>query len=418
MKAKVDSITLYRMRKLLSELGMKKGRGTELISLYIPPHRPIHEVTNALKEEYGTASNIKSDSTRTHVQDALVKTMQRLKLYSRTPETGLVIFCGALPTNGPGSEVVQLFEVIPPKPIQTYLYRCDDHFHLEPLKDMLKEEKAVGIISIDTTEAGLGIVAGSRFDVLEVVTSGVSGKTRAGGQSARRYERLRDMEITQYFHRVAKHAAKNFLEDYHVEGLIVSGPGPTKDDFLKGDFLDYRLKKSVVAVIDTSYAGSEGVRETVEKSEKVLEDMRLIEERRMVQKFLYEINTSNGLATYGVRDVLRELRRGSVDTVLVSEDVEQVYLQVLCRKCGRVKEEFVKREDYVREKQRMISEACNGCGGMEYDVVEKDLIEYLADEAMNSGAKVEVISAKSEEGVMLKSFGGVAALLRYRPQHS
>ena len=66
-----------------------KGRGTELISLYIPSKKQIHEVSTALKDEYGSASNIKSDITRNHVQDALVKTMQRLKLFRRTPERGL-----------------------------------------------------------------------------------------------------------------------------------------------------------------------------------------------------------------------------------------------------------------------------------------------------------------------------------------
>ncbi|MCP8316945.1 MAG: peptide chain release factor 1, partial [archaeon] len=198
MSSKADSVVLYKMRKVLTELSTKRGRGTELVSLYIPPKRPLHEVWGALKEEYGTASNIKSDSTRTHVQDALVKIMQRLKLYDKTPENGLAIFCGALPPSPSaplGSEVLQLYEVLPHKPIQTYLYRCDDHFHLEPLREMIKEEKTIGIVSIDNTEAGLGIVTGDRVEVIDVVTSGVSGKHRAGGQSARRFERLREAEI-------------------------------------------------------------------------------------------------------------------------------------------------------------------------------------------------------------------------------
>ncbi|MEM2211480.1 MAG: peptide chain release factor aRF-1 [Nitrososphaerales archaeon] len=414
MSVKVDSVTLYKMRRILSELSNKKGRGTELISLYIPPNKALHEVMSSLREEYGTAANIKSDTTRTHVQDALVRTMQRLKLYKSTPENGLVIFCGALPTNGPGSEVVKIYEVIPPKPIQTYLYRCDDHFHLDILREMLKEEKVIGVLSIDTTEAGFGIISGNNFEILEVVTSGVSGKTRAGGQSARRYERLRDMEITYYFNRVANHAKKNFLEDYNINGLIISGPGPTKNDFLKGEYLDYRLQKSVIAIIDTSYAGSEGVRETLEKADKVLEGLRLMEERALVQKFLYEVNATNGLAIYGINDVLNNLRKGSVDTVLVSEDIGALFLKVTCKKCGMVKELVVKNEEYIKEKQRIITNACNECKSTEYEIEEKDLIEYLADEAANSASKVEVISSKTEEGNMLKSFGGIAAILRYK----
>jgi peptide chain release factor subunit 1 len=385
-----------------------------LISLYIPPKKAIHEVISALREEYGTAANIKSDSTRNHVMDALVKTMQRLKLYKTTPENGLVIFCGALPTNGPGSEAIFLYEVYPPKPIQTYLYRCDDHFHLDILKDMLKEEKVIGLLSIDATEAAIGILAGSRLEVVDEVTSGVSGKHRAGGQSARRFERLREMELTEYYHRVARHTNKALLEDHNIQGLIVGGPGGTKDDFLKGEYLDYRLRKMILAVLDTSYAGREGLRELVDKASDILQDVRLIEEKKLVTRFLKEVNSADGLAVYSVKDVLEALQKGSVETVLVSEDLDWTHIKLVCANCGSARELNVPRLNYIQEKQKLISTPCENCGSLEFEVLEQDFIEYLADQADLVGANVEVISSRSEEGEMLKSFGGVAALLRYK----
>ncbi|MGA2876155.1 MAG: hypothetical protein ABSE82_11535, partial [Nitrososphaerales archaeon] len=122
---KFDSVALYRIRKLLADLSNKTGRGTELVSLYLPPKKAIHEAIAALREENGTASNIKSNVTRAHVQDALTKTMARLRLYKQTPENGLVIFCGAIPgQGGPGNETIELFEVLPQKPVTVYLYRC------------------------------------------------------------------------------------------------------------------------------------------------------------------------------------------------------------------------------------------------------------------------------------------------------
>ncbi|MEM2873585.1 MAG: peptide chain release factor aRF-1 [Nitrososphaerales archaeon] len=417
MSSRVDSVAFYKMKRTLAELSTKKGRGTELVSLYIPPKRPLHEVISALKDEYGTASNIKSDSTRTHVQDALVKIMQRLKLYDKTPENGLAIFCGALPLspNAPlGSEVLQLYEVLPHKPIQTYLYRCDDHFHLEPLREMIKEEKIIGIISIDNTEAGLGIVSGNRLEVVDVVTSGVSGKHRAGGQSARRFERLREAEINDYFNRLARHATKVFLEQYSIKGLVIGGPGPTKDYFLKGEYLDYRLQDNVLAVVDTSYSGREGIRETIDRAQSVLQDLRIIEEKELVKKFLNEVSSDKGLVIYGVQEVIDSLKRGNAHTVLVSEDVGLVYLRATCKKCGSIREVVINQESLISEKQKLISEPCPSCGSNDIEIFEKDFIDFLADKAIDSGTKVEVISSKSEEGVMFKSFGGVGALLRYR----
>ncbi len=412
---KFDSVQLYRIRKLLSELSSKTGRGTELVTLYLPPKKAIHEAISALREESGTASNIKSDTTRAHVQDALTKTIQRLRLYKQTPENGLIIFCGAIPgPGGPGKETVELYEVLPSKPVTTYLYRCDDHFHLDPLREMLKEENVIGVLALDATEAGLGIVSGDNWEVVDVTSSGVSGKTRKGGQSARRYERLREMELTEYYTRLADHAKKAFLEQYNVKGLIVSGPGPTKDQFVKDNYLDYRLQKAIVGVLDTGYVGREGVRETIEKSGDLLQNVRVVEESKLVQRFLREINSDSGLAMYGADDVIRALKRAAVEVILISDDADMLFLRATCAKCQDVREKFIRRSQYVSEKQSLLSSPCPKCGNQEIQVIEKDIVDYFADLSLDSGASVEVISSKTEDGAMLKSFGGISALLRYK----
>ena len=414
MSTKTDSVRLYKVRKLISELSSKEGRGTELVSLYVPPKKPVHEVISNLREEWGTAGNIKSDTTRNHVQDALTKTMQRLKLYRTAPDTGLVIFAGALPTNGLGSEVVNVYEIVPPKPVTAYLYQCDDHFHLEWLKDMLKEEKVFGMLVIDASEAGLGILSGDRLEIPDLITSGISGKTRKGGQSARRYERGREMELTYYYHRVAEHATRVFIDGAKVTGMIVGGPGPTKEEFLKGGYLHYELQKKVLAVIDLGYSGREGVRELVEKASETLKDVRLVEEKKLVQKFLAEVNKQGGLAVYGLPRVIEALQKANAEVALVSDDLDTVKLEAKCRKCGTVKNETVQGPKKGPKKQEIVSSACLNCGGMDYDVSERDVVDVLEELAFQVGSKVEVISSGTEEGSMFRTFGGVAALLRYR----
>ena len=159
---KQDSVKLYKIRKTLDELSRKSGRGTELITVYIPKGKQLHEIINALQQEQGTADNIKSDLTRTHVVDSLGKVVQRLKLYKKTPERGLVMFCGALPPEGGGplgSEVVKVWEIDPPKDLKQYLYRCDDHFHVDILKDMLKDDNLIGFLAIDAKDCRLGFTS-------------------------------------------------------------------------------------------------------------------------------------------------------------------------------------------------------------------------------------------------------------------
>ena len=415
LSAKADSVRLYKIRKVISELSGKTGRGTELVSLYIPPKKPIHEVISYLRNEWGTAGNIKSDTTRNHVQDALTKTMQRLKLYRDTPDNGLVIFCGALMTNGPGSEVIVLREIVPPKAVKSFLYQCDDHFHIEYLKDMLREEKVYGILAIDASDVGIGILSGETFEIVNVMTSGISGKTRKGGQSARRYERGREMELTYFYHRVADHANRIFVEEYKVTGLVVGGPGYTKEDFLKTEFLNYNLRKNIVAVIDTAYSGREGVRELVDKAADKLQDVRLFDEKKLVQRFLAEVNKPNGLAVYGLPRIILALDKSNVETILVSDDIDTLRITATCKNCKTPRERFVPTSKKVQALQDITSEPCKNCGSKEFEVEETDIVDLLEDRAGQVGAKVEVISSGTEEGSMLKSFGGAAAFLRYRP---
>src|SRR3990172_1749702 len=171
-----DSVSRYRLKRTLEMLASKEGRGTELITLYVPPERRIHEVMANLREEYGTASNIKSRTTRKNVQEAIERVSQRLKLFKEPPKNGLVIFCGAIPRDGAGTEKMETYVLEPPEPINVYFYRCDAKFHIEPLLAMTREPEAYGVIVIDSSDAVVATIRGQRMDVLQQFTSGIPGK--------------------------------------------------------------------------------------------------------------------------------------------------------------------------------------------------------------------------------------------------
>jgi len=288
MSRKRTSLERFRLKRDLDTLASKEGRGTELVSLYVPPGRQISEVVQMLKDEWGTASNIKSNTTRKNVQDAIVKVIQRLKLFKTVPDNGLVIFCGAIPQNGPGSEKMEVYVVLPPEPVNIYLYRCDSRFHIEHLMDFLKEKETFGILLLDSSGATFATLKGRRLEIVQDITSGIPGKHRAGGQSARRFERLREAQVVEFFKRVGEHANNIFLPIPELKGLILGGPGPTKYDFEKGRFLDYRLKEKIIATMDTAYTGEQGVEETVERAPEIIRNIRYVEEKRIVQKFPYD----------------------------------------------------------------------------------------------------------------------------------
>lgn len=418
---KQDSVKLYKIRKTLEELSNKTGHGTELISVYIPKGKQLHEVITILKEEQGTASNIKSDLTRTHVVDSLGKVIQRLKLYKKTPERGLVIFCGAQPPEGGGplgSEVIKAYEIDPPKDLKTFLYRCDDHFHVDLLKDMLKDDNLIGFLAIDAKDAGWGLLHGDKIDVLSETGSGVAGKHRQGGQSAKRFQKLREMELSYYYNRVAATTREYFIDIYPIKGLIISGPGPTKEDFINGNYLEYRLQDMIISTIDSSYSGSEGIREAFAKSGEILSNFRMVEEKKLVESLFQKINSHSGLGTYGLKDVIELLKNNVVDTLLITDDTDLIRLEVICKRCKNLQEDIVERPKVIPKKTSLLNNPCPSCNAMDLEANEQDIVDHLALIAAKTGSKIEVISGKAEHGVMLASLGKIAAILRYNPGHA
>jgi peptide chain release factor subunit 1 len=418
--AKRTSLELFRLRKTLNTLAKKEGSHTELITLYVPPGKQISDAINMLRDEYGTASNIKSNTTRKNVQDAIVKVQQRLKLVKDPGENGIVIFCGAIPQEGggPGSERMETYVIVPPEPIKIYLYRCDSRFHTEHLLEMLREKETYGILLIDASEATIATLQGKRLEIVRNMHSGVAGKTRAGGQSARRYERLRDMQLNEYFTRVGQHANEIFLPIETLKGVILAGPGPTKYDFEKGEYLNYMLKNKIIDTIDTAYVEEQGVKEVVEKAPEIMRKVRYIEEKQIMQQFLYEVGHDTGLITYGEAEVRRALEMGSVRTLLISEKVDLLRVIVKCSACGYEKKHTIKSQMLTEFEQGLTGKPCPKCQAPSLAVAdEQDVIDDLAQLAEQANSDVEIISAETEEGQMLKNaFGGIAAILRFKMQ--
>ena len=210
---------------------------------------------------------------------------------------------------------------------------------------------------------------------------------------------------------------KVFIGQFYVKGIIVGGPGPTKENFLKEEYLDYRLQKNVISTLDTSYSGDEGVREIIDKvnEQGVMTEYRLMEEKRIIKKFMGEVHAGKGLGIYGIFDVIKSLKNGIVDTVIVTDDIDYVKIDVKCKRCGTVQEKFVERPNVQTMKQEIISRPCPSCNAIDFETYEKDIVDYFEELVTLSGSKLEVISGKTEEGAQLGSIGKVGAILRFRP---
>lgn len=392
---------IFEFKRQLKKLKEFKGSGTELISVYIPAGSPLHDTSAKLRPEMNQASNIKSKSTRTNVLGALEKIIQHFKIYRKTPKNGLAVFAGNISDN-PAKTDIQLFALEPPQPLSVGTYRCDNKFFLEPLERMVESQDQYGLLVMDGRDATLAVVKGTYIQVLKKLHSTAHQKVSKGGQSQRRFQRLVEEQIEYYYKRVSK-AMDNCFLPRKVKGVIVGGPGPSKHNLLKMKAFNYQLK--ILGVVDTGYTDEYGLREVLSKSEDVLAKQEAIQEKTIIDRFIKEA-VSDGLATYGEKQVRAVILSGQAEKVLLSEDLAYKRVSYTCT-CGNTQEKTMK------ESSPSIS--CTKCKGEMKKHEEKNLLDDLIDLAKQQNIEVVLISTNSTEGAQfLTGFAGVGAFLRYK----
>lgn len=367
MTMSLSSVQKRKMAKFVADLKSKRRRHTELISVYIPQGYDINKVIGQLIDEQGTASNIKSTSTRKNVQDALERMVQHLRVYKQTPEHGVAAFSGNV-AEREGLSDVQVYAIEPPVPLNLRLYRCDKEFVTEPLEQMMDDDSIYGLVVMDRRDAIIAELKGKRIIPLTKTHSEVPGKFKAGGQSAQRFARLREGAAKDHYKKVAEYVKDQFLEREGLKGIIVGGPGPTKYEFVEGNYITDQVKQKIIGIKDLSYTDEFGLQELVDKSQDILAEEEIAEEKKLLQRFFGYLATQPGMVAYGRADVKRRLEAGAVDVLMISETADD------------------------------------------------ETIEAYEAIAEQYGTRVLITSPDTREGKQLDDIGKFAAILRYEMQ--
>jgi len=492
----------YQLEEFVAELEKYRGRHTELVTVYVPAGYSLIAVAKLLEQEKSTASNIKSKGTRKNVLDALERLTRHLKLIQKNPENGLALFAGNISDNE-GQPEIKVWSFEPPVPLRARLYRCDQEFVLEPLKEMLEVGEVYGLVVIEVNEATLGVLEGKQIRVLQKMTSGVPGKTEKGGQclspdslvetkkgdknigdikvgdelkaldkdsnkiiftkcinkwkkrkqglveikikdcwsimasldhtffveengrlkeklaeqiktedslisysdnkvifydvsditkylnkskdmvdieteagnffangilvhnSAARYGRIREGMKKEFYRRVAEAVKNNFWDMKKLKGILVGGPGPTKEDFLKEGQIVTALREKIIGVKDIGYADEHGLDLLVETSRDLLSEQEIIKEKVILEDFMTRLAKNPEKTVYGLEDVKKALDAGAVELLIISKKLDKKYVK-----------------------------------------------EYI-EKAESMSSKVVLVSEDTEEGRQFASLGRIGAILRF-----
>jgi len=243
------------------------------------------------------------------------------------------------------------------------------------------------------------------FDLFVPTTSNFIANGIVVHNSQGRYDRIREDALNEFFTKVADSANEIFLKEKDLKGIIIGGPGPTKETFFREKYLNYMLQKKVLGVKDIGYTGEEGLEELVQRSMDLLEQAAVTKERELTAKLFSELKTG-GNVVYGLDEVRKAIEVGAVEQLLVSEEFNYMHVRLKCQN-GHEDEKDLPRHLLSQQK-------CVECGQQMNVVSEQEIVDDLIEQAAKVGATVEYISINTPEGRQFREIGGIAAFLRYK----
>ncbi len=184
--------------------------------------------------------------------------------------------------------------------------------------------------------------------------------------SSQRFHRITEGLTKEFYKRIAEDMKKIFLGMPKLKGILIGGPIPTKDEFLKGEYLTNQLQQKVMGKIDIGDASESGLGELVEKAKNLLADQERLQEKKDVELFFRVLGEDPGKAALGEKESRKALEMGAVATLYVSSKIP------------------------------------------------KSLIKELSKMTENTGSEIKTISTDTPEGEQFFNMGGVGAILRFR----
>ncbi|MCK5559253.1 MAG: mRNA surveillance protein pelota [Thermoplasmata archaeon] len=231
---------------------------------------------------------------------------------------------------------------------------------LDQLQEAVKATKipVITLLALEDDNATLAVLYQYGVQHVATIPAHISGKQYESSKSAKN-------EKSQYFGEILSQLKQLKREE---SPLVIIGPGFTKNELMKfAEDKEPGLVKNC-KVYNTGQAGMTGIQEVLKSSiiKNVIQDLRVVHETEQVERLFGEIS-KNGLFVYGPNEVEDALKRGAVETLLLTDIV-------------------------VRTKQA----------------------DVILELARATGSKPMIISTVHEAGKKLDGIGGIGGILRYK----
>ena len=150
-------------------------------------------------------------------------------------------------------------------------------------------------------------------------SSYIPSKHRQGGQSAQRFQRLRD-EACQYFYRKVDKMINNLFLDKldEIKFFILAGPGHTKNEYFTSSKLTQNIKEKIKIITNCTYHGFSGVREVLQKENQAILNSKFVMENDLMRDFYADFNKGKQIF-YGYNEILDNIQANNIIKIYISE---------------------------------------------------------------------------------------------------
>ena len=209
----------------------------------------------------------------------------------------------------------------------------------QALHELLEDDDKFGFLVMDGNGCLFGTLQGNNREILHKFTVDLPKKHGRGGQSALRFARLRLEKRHNYVRKVAELAVQFFITENkpNVAGIVLAGSADFKTELSTSDMFDPRLLRAVIKTVDVSYGAEPGFNQAIELSAETLGSVKLVQEKRLIQKYFDEISQDTGRYCFSVSDTLKGLELGAVETLIVWENLDVSRITVRNNSSGETK---------------------------------------------------------------------------------
>jgi peptide chain release factor subunit 1 len=237
-----------------------------------------------------------------------------------------------------------------------------------------------------------------------------------GGQSALRFARLRLEKRHNYVRKVGELATQFFIpsgERPNIKGLIVAGSAEFKQDLTTDtDLFDQRLSAIVIPpLLDISYGGEMGFNQAIELASETLKNVKFIQEKKLISKFLEEVAQDTGKYCFGIKETMQGLDAGAVETLILWEGFDMTRIVIRNPHTDFSEIKVMNNEELKNPRLYKDPET-----NVDLVIDEQEAyLDWIVSNYKTYGAKLEFVTDRSQEGnQFVKGFGGIGGMMRYR----